>query len=187
MIVIVYFFWGGVSQVAPVVKNSPASAGDVRKEFHPWVEKILWRWTWQAIVHRVTESGTQLKRQPSTAQTYMWSSSSFACWGFLALTQQDPWHLTRVWHLTHLCKFVTVTVSPDQHTCQQLFNKVSKPNSSLPWPLFIFLKEQTFRVTSFLILHRYASCGQTILTALFTALSPALRLTSGSLWALHVE
>ena len=48
--------------MAPVVKNSPASAGDVRKEFHPWVEKILWRWTWQAIVHRVTDSGTQLKR-----------------------------------------------------------------------------------------------------------------------------
>ena len=31
-------------QVAPVVKNPPASAGDV---FDPWVRKILWRRAWQ--------------------------------------------------------------------------------------------------------------------------------------------
>ena len=38
----------GASQVALVVKNPPAHAGDImRHEFDPWVGKILWRRTWQ--------------------------------------------------------------------------------------------------------------------------------------------
>ena len=32
------------SQVAPVVKNPPVNAGNIREtEFNPWVGKILWR------------------------------------------------------------------------------------------------------------------------------------------------
>ena len=82
----------------------------------------------------------------------------------------DILHMSDIWLIC--AKPQHNLVSPDQYTCQQLFNKVSYPNSSLPWPLFILLKEQVFRAISFLILHTYASCGQTILTALFTALSP---------------
>ena len=66
------------SQVALVVKNPPASAGNVRLGFDPWVEKIPWRKAWQstpvfltretlgqrawwATVHRVAKSQTRLK------------------------------------------------------------------------------------------------------------------------------
>ena len=34
-------------QVALVVKNLPANAGDKRCGFNPWVKKILWRRVWQ--------------------------------------------------------------------------------------------------------------------------------------------
>ena len=60
------------SQVVLVVKNLPASAGDIRCEFHPWVRKIPWsrkrqpilvyllgeshRGTWWATVHGVAKS-----------------------------------------------------------------------------------------------------------------------------------
>ena len=38
----------GVSQVALVVKNSPANAGDVKRHgFGLWVGQISWRRTWQ--------------------------------------------------------------------------------------------------------------------------------------------
>ena len=30
-----------------VVKNPPASAGDVRRGFNPWVGKVPWRRAWQ--------------------------------------------------------------------------------------------------------------------------------------------
>ena len=35
------------SQVALVVKNLPANAGDMGHGFDPWVGKIPWRRTWQ--------------------------------------------------------------------------------------------------------------------------------------------
>ena len=35
------------SQVALVIKNPPASAGDGRHRFHPWGRKIPWRREWQ--------------------------------------------------------------------------------------------------------------------------------------------
>ena len=35
------------SQLALVVKNHPANAGDMRQGFDPWVRKILWRRVWQ--------------------------------------------------------------------------------------------------------------------------------------------
>ena len=34
------------SQVALVVKNLPASAGDMRHRFNPWVGKIPWKRAW---------------------------------------------------------------------------------------------------------------------------------------------
>ena len=38
----------GAFRVALVVKNLPASAGDVKSRgFHPWVWKIPWRRAWQ--------------------------------------------------------------------------------------------------------------------------------------------
>ena len=37
----------GTSQVALVVKNPPANAGDTRHGFNPWVRKIPWRRAWQ--------------------------------------------------------------------------------------------------------------------------------------------
>ena len=36
-----------VSQVALIVKKLPASAGDMRHGFNPWVGKVLWRRAWQ--------------------------------------------------------------------------------------------------------------------------------------------
>ena len=39
----------GVSQVALVVKNLPANAGDIRDE-GSWVRKIPWRRTWQCTL-----------------------------------------------------------------------------------------------------------------------------------------
>ena len=46
-----FFFFlqrvGGTSQVALVVKNLPANAGDTRRcRFDPWVRKIPWRRAW---------------------------------------------------------------------------------------------------------------------------------------------
>ena len=37
----------GASQVALVVKNLPANAGDVREWVQSWVRKIPWRKAWQ--------------------------------------------------------------------------------------------------------------------------------------------
>ena len=37
----------GASQVALVVKNPPAIAGNMRHGFNPWVRKIPWRREWQ--------------------------------------------------------------------------------------------------------------------------------------------
>ena len=37
----------GASQVALVAKNPPASAGDARDRFYPWVQKIPWGRAWQ--------------------------------------------------------------------------------------------------------------------------------------------
>ena len=39
----------GASQVALIVKNRPANAGDVRDRFDLWVRKISWRRAWQPI------------------------------------------------------------------------------------------------------------------------------------------
>ena len=35
-------------QVALVVKNMPANAGDIRLRFDPWIGKIPWRRAWQS-------------------------------------------------------------------------------------------------------------------------------------------
>ena len=44
------------SQVALVVKNPPANAGDSKRcGFNPWVEKIPWRRKWQSTPVFLTE------------------------------------------------------------------------------------------------------------------------------------
>jgi len=78
----------GAFQVAPVVQNLTANAGDIRDAgLIPWsgrspgegrgtllqyscLENPLDRGAWVTTVHRVTQSQTQLKRQHSTA--YIW-------------------------------------------------------------------------------------------------------------------
>ena len=75
-------------QVVLVVKNPPANVGDLKRcSFNPWVRKIFWRrkWqptlvffpgnsmdrgTWQATVHRVAKSWTQLKRLTTHTHTH---------------------------------------------------------------------------------------------------------------------
>ena len=47
-IIVQYCIARWVSQVALVVKNPPANAGDARDtEFSPWVRTIPWRRAWQ--------------------------------------------------------------------------------------------------------------------------------------------
>ena len=47
-IIVQYYIASWASQVALVVKNPPANAGDLRDtEFRPWVRKIPWRRAWQ--------------------------------------------------------------------------------------------------------------------------------------------
>ena len=41
---------GWASQVALVVKNSPANAGDMRHGFNPWVRKLPWRRSWKLVL-----------------------------------------------------------------------------------------------------------------------------------------
>ena len=43
----IYLCISGASQVALVVKNLPANAGDLRRGFDLWVGKIPWRRKWQ--------------------------------------------------------------------------------------------------------------------------------------------
>ena len=40
---------GSASQVALLVKNLPASAGDMRHGFDPWVSKLPWRRSWELM------------------------------------------------------------------------------------------------------------------------------------------
>ena len=75
------------SQVAPVLKNPPANAGDIKRPgFDPWAGKIPWRrswqptpvfWripmdrgTWRATVHGVPQSRTRLKQLCKHVCTY---------------------------------------------------------------------------------------------------------------------
>ena len=47
----------GASQVVLVVKNLPASAGDIsRHGIHPWVRKISWRREWQPLQYSCLEN-----------------------------------------------------------------------------------------------------------------------------------
>ena len=48
----------GASQVALMIKNQPANAGNVRDRFDPWVRKILWRRAWQPIQYCCLENPT---------------------------------------------------------------------------------------------------------------------------------
>ena len=57
-------FISGTSQVASVVNNPPANAGDMNHGFDPWVRKIPWRRKWQPTL--VFVSG-EFHRQRSLA------------------------------------------------------------------------------------------------------------------------
>ena len=48
---------GGASQVVLVVKNPPASSGDIKKHrFDPWVWKIPWKRKWQPLQYSCPEN-----------------------------------------------------------------------------------------------------------------------------------
>ena len=44
------------SQVALVVKNPPANARDMSREFDPWVRKVPWRRVWQPLLYSCLEN-----------------------------------------------------------------------------------------------------------------------------------
>jgi len=44
----IFYFSGVTSQIALVVKNRPANAGDRTCGFNPWVRKIPWSRAWQS-------------------------------------------------------------------------------------------------------------------------------------------
>jgi len=81
--------FSGVSQVAPVVKILPASAGDIRKMGsisrsgrspggghdnalqYPCLENHMDRGAWQAVVHSVAKSQIRLKKQLRCTHAYL--------------------------------------------------------------------------------------------------------------------
>ena len=82
-----------------MVKNQPAKAGDVRYRFVPWVGKISWRrrdlfqcsclenpmyrGVWQAIVHGVSKSWTQLKGPSRHACNFHMVEKEYECTYFV--------------------------------------------------------------------------------------------------------
>ena len=79
------------SQVAPVVKNPPASAGDMRHKLRPWVKKIPWR----------------RKRQPTPV--FLPGEPH----GQRSLPSCTPWGHKRVgydWVCTHARSYYTLTL-----------------------------------------------------------------------------
>ena len=55
----------GASQVALVVKDLPATAGDRRHQFDPWVWKIPWRRKWQPTPGQRSEEPGRLQSMGS--------------------------------------------------------------------------------------------------------------------------
>ena len=49
-------------RVAPVVKNPPATAGDMRHGFDPWAGKIPWRREWQPLQYACLPGKSHGKR-----------------------------------------------------------------------------------------------------------------------------
>ena len=86
----------GAPQVALMVENLPANAGDMRHGFNPWVRKIpleeetgnllqysclenpMDRGTWWATVHRVTKSWIRLNQLSTHAHASLWSGGKWA-------------------------------------------------------------------------------------------------------------
>jgi len=72
----VYYIIPWSSQVALVVKNPPANAGDIRGNFDPWVGKIPWRTAWQthsSILVPWTEEPGELQSIGSQRVRHEWS------------------------------------------------------------------------------------------------------------------
>ena len=76
------------SQVALVVKNLPANAGDVRHGFDPWVRKIPWRRWWKP-------TPVFLLKNPMEREVW-WTTVH-------GVTKSQTWHCLS--HLKGACKF----------------------------------------------------------------------------------
>ena len=103
--------WERASQVALVVKNPPANAGDIRDEGsipglgrfpgggngnppqYSCLENLMDRRAWRATVHGVTESWTRLK-QLST-HTYVWWVSVPRASGCVSVQHRSLWEKER--------------------------------------------------------------------------------------------
>jgi len=58
----------GAFQVAPVVKNLPTNAGELRRWFNPWVGKIPWKRKWRLIPVFLLENPTDREAWRATVQ-----------------------------------------------------------------------------------------------------------------------
>ena len=75
------------SQVA-LTKNSPANAGDMRREFDPWVRKIPWRRAW--LPTPVFLPGESHGQRSLVAHS-PWGHRVRQCWSDLALAAERRW------------------------------------------------------------------------------------------------
>ena len=102
----------GASQATPVVKNPSANTGDARRcRFSLWLGKILWRendnplqyscpessmgrWAWQATVHGLAKSWTQLSTHASITmcllETWIEAYQIMAHFNLIALLKSLP-------------------------------------------------------------------------------------------------
>ena len=111
------------SQVAPVVKNPPANAADMRCSFDSWVRKIPWRRIWQP--------------SPvfSPGETYGWRSlMGDSLWGLKELDMTEA-----TWHIAAKCAkgFPCVSVGKES-TCRADYlhsrrYKFSPWIGTIPW------------------------------------------------------
>ena len=66
----VFSGYTGASQVALVVKNPPANAGDIKRcRFDPWVRKIPWRRAWQPTHSSILAWRIPRTEEPSRLQS----------------------------------------------------------------------------------------------------------------------
>ena len=102
--------WGRVSQVALVVKNTPADAGDIRcrcrrrkrHRLNPWVGKIPWRRAWQptpVVLPGESQGQGSLAgygpwgRRESDMTEQTWHTHTHVCVGKTTWPRRNPLHL----------------------------------------------------------------------------------------------
>ena len=119
-----YIRWA--SQVAPVVKNLPANAGDMRHEFSSWVCNIPWRRAWQptpvflpgesrgqrnwlAAVLRVAESDrTEVTRDISITRASIFLNGWVYFWAFYPVPLSHVLSQISTWAVPFLVPVVCV-------------------------------------------------------------------------------